>query len=146
MTTETPRPNTALLVTGGFIGGAGTACWLSLFYFIDKWHTTGPTTPTGDAIYPNANHGLVYFTAMQATAAHLTIPIWLCLAAGLALTFLASGRVLSRMTGRIKPSDMITPALMLSQLTGAVTAITVIFFFGHAILTALSHTRFGPQG
>ncbi|MDV6329979.1 hypothetical protein [Asticcacaulis sp. 201] len=135
-------PNRFLVAVGGLISGGAVASWFALSHFVDKWQVSGPRTPRGDFIYGYIEHGrLTYFNAMQSTASHLYIPLWCILMVGILIAYRAYGEnAFSR--GRFTPAHL---PLLAFQILGAMVAIGIIFFFGHAILNALVSSPFGPS-
>ncbi|ESQ81996.1 hypothetical protein AEAC466_18945 [Asticcacaulis sp. AC466] len=135
-------PNRFLVAVGGLICGGAIASWFALFHFVDKWLVSAPRAPGGEFIYAHVDHGgLSYFNALQSTALHLYIPLW-CIAfvGGLILNAAFGENAISR---RRITRDML-PGYAFGAV-GAIVAIGIIFFFGHAILGALVSSPFGPS-
>ena len=133
MATAKKPPNVFIEIVLGLISGAFVGGLFVQFWATRQWEKTAPLTPTGNAVYPYDDHGIVYLNAPHATAANLGFPMFLGLMITIIIAALARGEnPFSRKAARYSS----TP-LVVSQLIGAVLTIAALWVFGDALLAAL---------
>ena len=133
MATAKKPPNVFIEIVLGLISGAFVGGSFAQFWATGQWEKTAPLTPTGDAVYPYDDHGIVYLNAAHATAAHLYFALW----AGALITIIIAALARGENPFSRKASRWSSTPLVVSQLIGAVLTIAALWVFGEALLAAL---------
>ncbi len=131
------------MTIASFVVGAGMACWFMLFHFTDKWKMSGPQQPSGNYIYAHVEHGgVTYFNAMQSTASHLYLPVWIFFFVGILAVNASRGTNAFKRSAPDRHDLNQLPVMLL----GAAVAVAIVYFWGHQILNSLINSPFGPSG